>query len=70
MARKPDWQELHPLNPSVTAHTWRYLSILKRSGLHGSTESEVARILIQDQIKALIREGFLSMNLSMDEGDG
>lgn len=61
MADKSSGSKPLPLNPSLPAWTFRYLRILRRSGLHGSTESAVARTLIQDAIKALIREGALKM---------
>ena len=67
MAKKPDFREIQTLNPSLTVQTYRYLQRLKRSGLYGSTESEVARILIQDQLKLLTDKGVLP--LQFDEAE-
>ena len=59
------------INPSLSRQTRRYLRKLKRSGVHGTTESAVARTLIQDQIKLLIVQGALKMEFADDdEEDG
>lgn len=59
------------INPSLSRQTRRYLRKLKRSGVHGTTESAVARTLIQDQIKLLIVQGALEMEFADDdEEDG
>lgn len=71
MANTSDKQKAsEPLNPSLGRQTFRYLRRLKRSGLHGKTVSEVARTLILDQIKTLIREGSLQMEFSEDDEEG
>jgi hypothetical protein len=56
-----------PVNPSLSRHTVMYLRKLKRTGLHGNSLGAVARTLIQDQIKALIREGSLAMEFFEDD---
>jgi hypothetical protein len=59
-----------PINPGLSAHTVMYLRKLRRSGLHGNSLAAVARTLIQDQIKALIREGSIKMDFFEDEESG
>ncbi len=56
-----------PLNPSVPAHTHRYFQQLRKTGVHGTTISEVARTLIYDQIKYLLKKG--ALRWEYDEGD-
>lgn len=58
-------QKASPLNPSLPPETIKYLKRLTKTGVHGKTASEVARVLIWDQIKMLIREGVIDW----DEGD-
>jgi hypothetical protein len=60
-------KKTEPINPSLSPQTVRYLKRLSKSGLHGKTPSEVARILIQDQIKTLIREGAITMEFAIDD---
>ena len=55
-----------PLNPSVPAHTHRYFRQLLRTGVHGTTVSEVARTLIYDQLKYLLKKGVIRWEY--DEG--
>jgi hypothetical protein len=64
-------EKIEPLNPSLSRQTFRYLRLLRRSGVHGKTVSAVARTLIQDQIKALIREGAIKMEFAeeLEEGE-
>ena len=62
-----------PLNPSLPPETIKYLKKLTKTGAHGKTPSEVARVLIWDQIKALIRDGVIEWELDTDdqpEGNG
>lgn len=56
-----------PLNPSLPPETLKYLQRLTKTGAHGKTPSEVARVLIWDQIKQLIRDGVLTWELGDDE---
>ena len=70
MADSADKKKIEPVNPSLSRHTVLYLRRLKRSGLHGGSIGAVARTLIQDQIKALIREGSLTMEFFEDEDGG
>ena len=55
------------INLNLPRQTVRYLQMLRRSGLHGKQLGVVARTLVQDQIKALIREGALKMEFDMGE---
>jgi hypothetical protein len=55
-----------PLNPSLPPETIKYLQRLTKTGVHGKTPSEVARVLIWDQIKALIREGVIKWEKDAD----
>lgn len=48
-----------PLNPSIPKHTHRYLKQLTKTGVHGKTVGEVARILIYDQLKWLLSKGVI-----------
>lgn len=56
-----------PLNPSLPPETIKYLRELTKTGAHGKTASEVARVLIWDQIKLLIRDGVIEWQ--MGEGE-
>ena len=58
-----------PINLNLSRQTVRYLQLLKRSGIHGNKIGIVARTLVQDQIKALIREGALHMEFDPDGDD-
>jgi hypothetical protein len=69
MVEPPSKKKSDPINPNLPPRTVRYLKRLTRSGLHGKTVSTVARILIQDQIKTLIREGALKMEFAEDDDD-
>jgi len=57
-----------PLNPSLPPETIKYLKKLTKTGVHGKTPSEVARVLIWDQIKTLIREKVIEWEVG-DEPD-
>jgi hypothetical protein len=70
MADKTEKKGPEPVNPSLSKHTVTYLRKLRRTGLHGNSIGAVARTLIQDQIKALIREGSLKMDFFEDEDVG
>lgn len=59
-----------PLNPSLPPETIKYLKKLTKTGVHGKTPSEVARVLIWDQIKALIREGVIQWDVGEAENSG
>ena len=54
------------LNPSIPAHTHRYFQQLRKTGVHGTTVSEVARILIYDQIKYLLKKGVIRLEYDED----
>jgi len=56
-----------PLNPSLPPETIKYLKKLTKTGVHGKTPSEVARVLIWDQIKQLINDGVIDWEKE-DEG--
>lgn len=58
------------VNPSLSAHTVKYLRRLTKTGVHGKTVSTVARTLIQDQIKLLIVQGALRWEFDDAEADG
>lgn len=58
------------INLNLPHQTVRYLQMLARSGVHGSRIGVVARTLVQDQIKALIREGSLKMEFDPSPADG
>lgn len=58
-----------PLNPSLPPETIKYLKKLTKTGVHGKTPSEVARVLIWDQIKALIKEKVIEWELDTDAED-
>ena len=49
------------INLNLPLQTYRYLQTLSRSGVHGKKPGIVARTLVQDQIKELIRQGALRM---------
>jgi hypothetical protein len=53
------------LNPSH--QMVRYLETLRRSGLYGNQIGVVARTLVQDAIKDLIKQG--SLKMEFDPGD-
>ena len=53
-AKKPG-----PLNPSIPKHTHKYLRQLTKTGVHGKTIGEVARVLIYDQLKWLLSKGVI-----------
>ena len=57
-----------PLNPSVPAHTHRYFRQLLKTGVHGTKVSEVARTLIYDQIKCLLKKGVLRWEYDEETG--
>lgn len=59
MPDEPKSKKTDPLNPSLPSHTHRYLRQLTRTGVHGKTPSEVARVLIYDQIKYLLHKGVI-----------
>ncbi len=67
MASPPTSKKADPLNPSLPKHTQRYLRQLMKTGVHGKSVSEVARILIYDQIKYLLHKGVIRWEY--DEGD-
>lgn len=48
-----------PINARLSAQTRKYLEKLTKTGVHGYTPTEVAKVLIWDQIKALISQGVL-----------
>ena len=59
-----------PLNPSLPPETIIYLKRLTKTGVHGKTPSEVARVLIWDQIKTLIREGVIDWEIDSSAKNG
>ena len=59
MADEQKSKKADALNPSLPPHTHRYLRQLTKTGVHGKTPSEVARILIYDQIKYLLHKGVI-----------
>ena len=61
-----DKKKAAPLNPSLPPETMKYLKKLTKTGVHGKTPSEVARVLIWDQIKWLISQKVIDWDL----GDG
>lgn len=67
MASIDEKKKPEQINPSLSKQTRKYLRKLKRSGLHGTTESAVARTLIHDQIKVLIAQGFLEMEFAEED---
>jgi hypothetical protein len=67
MAPADEKKKPEQINPSLSRQTRKYLRKLKRSGVHGTTESAVARTLIQDQIKALIAQGSLQMEFADED---
>jgi hypothetical protein len=67
MPPQDDKNKPEQINPSLSPQTRKYLRKLKRSGVHGTTESAVARTLIQDQIKALIAQGSLEMTFADED---
>ena len=62
----PGGKKAKPLNPSLPPETIKYLQKLTKTGVHGKTPSEVARVLIWDQIKWLINQKVIEW----EKGDG
>ena len=57
------------INPSLPRRTVRYLERLTKTGVHGKTASEVARILVWDAIKRLLDQGVIAWDLGEDDDE-
>jgi hypothetical protein len=58
-----------PFNPSLPRRTVRYLEHLTKTGVHGKTPSEVARVLVWDAIKRLLDQGVIPWEVDGVEDD-
>ncbi len=68
-ARKDRGGKAAPFNPSLPRRTVGYLERLTKTGVHGKTASEVARVLVWDAIKRLLDQGVIDWNLGEDDDE-
>jgi hypothetical protein len=61
MSRQPNRNDTSRIYIRVSSQVAAYLESLGILGIHGSTPSEVAKHLVENEIERLIKEGFLQL---------